>query len=203
MTSNQLTKDYKYRIKCIKNEFDVVSSDVTGHDDCGELVEYTLKNGMVIDSWDASELIKERIWRYKLRVAQKGIYLKGLVHFVDPDFCLQENPILVPITKEEAINDILQNKLKKIVEKYIKYQEETYEKTIENINMLSFEKRNLYWELQDLTKNIYMVLYNNPAIFIKTIKFIFKSDNIISDMLSIVGLDEEELELLKSGLDKE
>jgi len=68
---------------------------------------------------------------------------------------------------------------------------------------ISFEKRNLYWELQDLTKNIYMVFYNNPAIFIKTIKFIFKSDNIISDMLSIVGLDEEELELLKLGLDNE
>ena len=64
-------------------------------------------------------------------------------------------------------------------------------------------KKEICIELQDLTKNIYMVLYNNPAIFIKTIKFIFKSDNIISDMLSIVGLDEEELELLKSGLDNE
>jgi hypothetical protein len=205
MTSAQLTEVFNDKIQSIKDGYEVESSDVSGHDEDGAMVEYTLKNGMIIDSWNIKKICEDEIWYFKKTTAHTGISFNGLLYFVNPEFCLQENPILIPITNDEAFKDDHQNKLKQIVTKFIKYKEELYEQNKRDVKKNIFEQRNLSWENQDLIGNIFKVVCSNPEIFIQTMRFIFKekSYNVIDDMLLRVGLDEEELELLKLGLDKE
>lgn len=116
----------KERIAILEKGFEIESRELDGCDEYGEKYWVECRNGFSGRSWDIDPAKRDDIQSFFKRIKEKGIKIKGVTYYLDPEIPLQESNIEVVLIDKSKFMELSKNMriVKLMVKKYFEFLED-------------------------------------------------------------------------------